>query len=1352
MTYPSNRSIHPVNFITALLVLLALTGPAFGQKDPLPLDPVVGPASVEAGSTQTYYYNDGDGGYPSTTWAVVGGTVQSTGLSGSTYHAVVQWGASPGSGSVSFRTGPVILGKLTVTITQVQPPAVPDMPVVTNYPGYTRLTRGTPPAGETWYWQGAPGGTDTSNPAQYVDRTTGTAYYLRSYDASTSLWGPALTVNYTIDPLPVAVLSDENYVHTIVPQVATTDVASLSIGERAESVTYYDGLGRPMQTVGIRAGGNDEDIITHIGYDGFGRRDREYLPYSGASNGGLYRPGAEAATLAHYDTARYEDDFPGMTVADINPYSETHFEASPLNRVLEQGAPGKAWKVDKTSDTDHTIKFVYGTNTANEVRLYGVSLSVANNTYTPTLTGGTGYYGEGELYRTVTRDENWTGGTAHTTEEFKDRQGRVVLKRTYGDSDVNGDGDTLDAGEADAPHDTYYVYDDYGNLSYVLPPRSDAQAAKPSATVLDNLCYQYTYDHRNRLVEKKVPGKGREYIVYNKLDRPIMTQDTNMKDQGQWLVTKYDALGRVAYTAMKDSGNDRIYFQTEADGSAYQYEEKAASGTGYMGTYYTSNSVPTTVNEILTVNYYDDYGFDTDGMSLPATADGQPIVNHDNAAGTRMLTRGLATGSRVRVLGTTDWITTVTGYDAKGRPVYVASKNDYLSTADIVVTLLDFVGNPLRTTSTHARGKGSTTIVDVFGYDAMGRLTAQRQQIGTQPEETIVENGYDDLGQLVGKGVGGATTGGRLQTVDYAYNIRGWLKGINDTGSLGNDLFAFGIGYDTPGHGAAALYNGNIAETEWRTANTDSGLKWYAYAYDALNRITGATGNTDRYDLDGVAYDRNGNITALERRGNTDAMATAFGVMDDLAYTYLANSNRLVKVADSGSAGQGFGDGADTATEYTYDANGNMVSDANKGITSIAYNHLNLPTEVVFDFDPSEDVTHGTISYVYDATGTKLSKYVTQSGPTVHILPKTTQYAGGYVYEDGQLKFISQPEGYVEPDGNGNFDYIYQYRDHLGNIRLSYRDNNGTLEIVEENNYYPFGLKHKGYNNVINGTVNHYKDFQGQELTEDLGLNVHEWKYRISDPAIGRFWQIDPLAEDYYHNSTYAFSENRVIDSAELEGLERIYAADGKFIDQVGNSDEIRVMQYTDSNVQSIIDTANNTELSSEERSNAVSVLNENSFHGYNNADEAAGSFAYSYNAESIADNQEYGAAIFDVSLTDSDGNNAGTVSILSPAVKGGDKSVSTKDMINSLKTELGGESIQQVMPGELSGLAHTHGRGSNDFSDYGMGLQGGDLEQSAKYKVPVYMSNKRGELKKFDYYEGGSPRIIRTGLPTTKR
>ncbi|MEC7262380.1 MAG: RHS repeat-associated core domain-containing protein, partial [Bacteroidota bacterium] len=376
-------------------------------------------------------------------------------------------------------------------------------------------------------------------------------------------------------------------------------------------------------------------------------------------------------------------------------------------------------------------------------------------------------------------------------------------------------------------------------------------------------------------------------------------------------------------------------------------------------------------------------------------------------------------------------------------------------------------------------------------------------------------------GQLKQKKVGDG-----LQTVDYTYNVRGWLKQINNPSSLGSDLFAFGINYNTVSHSGTALYNGNISETEWRTANTDNALKWYRYGYDPLNRITSATASSANYHLSSVSYDKNGNILALNRKGHTNSGATTFGTMDDLVYTY-DSGNKLTKVLDNGNDDYGFKDLVNQTTEYTYDANGNMLTDANKGITGITYNHLNLPTAIT--------TAQGTISYIYDAAGTKLQKTV---GSAV------TQYAGNYIYQDGNLEFFSHPEGYVYPDGNGGYDYVYQYKDHLGNIRLSYTDGNGngtveSAEIVEENNYYPFGLKHKGYNNVTssygNSVANKWK-FGGKEYEDDLGKNTVAYEWRDYDPAIGRFGKIDRFAEKYGSLSPYAFTKNNPMRYREMAG------------------------------------------------------------------------------------------------------------------------------------------------------------------------------------------------------------------------
>ncbi|MEE4001916.1 hypothetical protein V1T75_16380, partial [Tenacibaculum sp. FZY0031] len=299
-------------------------------------------------------------------------------------------------------------------------------------------------------------------------------------------------------------------------------------------------------------------------------------------------------------------------------------------------------------------------------------------------------YTTGELYKTVTKDENHGGGTSklHTTEEFKNKQGQVILKRTF----------ALVAA-IETPHDTYYVYDDFGNLTYVLPPKSEPHSAKPDTTELSELCYQYIYDHRNRLVEKKIPGKGWEYIVYDKLDRPVLTQDANLRsvnnntivDDKKWLFTKYDALGRVIYTGIYTHGSVitrkamQTYFDSQNTSKQKYYEEKLPS-VGTFGIYYSNSDFPSTSIEVLTVNYYDNYTFDRAGANTSVS----------NIYGVNSTTnlKSLATGSKVKVLGSspTKWITTLTYYDEKARPIYVYSKNDELETTDIVESKLDFSG------------------------------------------------------------------------------------------------------------------------------------------------------------------------------------------------------------------------------------------------------------------------------------------------------------------------------------------------------------------------------------------------------------------------------------------------------------------------------------------------------------------------------------------------------------------------------------------------------------------------------------------------------------------------------------
>jgi RHS repeat-associated protein len=266
----------------------------------------------------------------------------------------------------------------------------------------------------------------------------------------------------------------------------------------------------------------------------------------------------------------------------------------------------------------------------------------------------------------------------------------------------------------------------------------------------------------------------------------------------------------------------------------------------------------------------------------------------------------------------------------------------------------------------------------------------------------------------------------------------------------------------------------------------------------------------------------------------------------------------------------GFIDGSNTNNDYEYDAFGNMLLDRNKGITSIEYNHLNLPRRINF-------ATGGNIIYIYNAQGTKLQKTVTYPNNT----QATTRYRGGFQYDNTTLQFVHNSEGYVRHTPSitsvgthGDFDYVFNYTDHLGNIRLSYvLDPSGEgLKVMDEidegdsmntktkyfpvnqNHYYPFGLKHTynldkrsiGYfDHLLAGTLDQNQDtrrtrmvnnngyqykYNGKEWQDELGLNMYDLGARLYDPAIGRFMIIDPLADFINYQSPYVFADDNPIN------------------------------------------------------------------------------------------------------------------------------------------------------------------------------------------------------------------------------
>jgi len=206
--------------------------------------------------------------------------------------------------------------------------------------------------------------------------------------------------------------------------------------------------------------------------------------------------------------------------------------------------------------------------------------------------------------------------------------------------------------------------------------------------------------------------------------------------------------------------------------------------------------------------------------------------------------------------------------------------------------------------------------------------------------------------------------------------------------------------------------------------------------------------------------------------------------------------------------------------------------DANKGITSITYNYLNLPQVITFNNSGNR------IEYIYSALGTKLSKIYYAS----NVLQATTDYISGTIYENGILKYGQTSEGRFEPNGSGGYKYVYDLKDHLGNVRMSFdKGPDGKARIVQEDHYYPFGLTINSSNfNYRFGTSNEFL-FSGKEKEEELGLDWYDFGVRFYDPAIGRWHAVDPHAERYTEWSPYNYCFNNPLIFSDPDGRDPIY-------------------------------------------------------------------------------------------------------------------------------------------------------------------------------------------------------------------
>jgi len=555
----------------------------------------------------------------------------------------------------------------------------------------------------------------------------------------------------------------------------------------------------------------------------------------------------------------------------------------------------------------------------------------------------------------------------------------------------------------------------------------------------------------------------------------------------------------------------------------------------------------------LTINYYDNYNFLS---NFPSTLAYQVISGYDKAypitatQAAGLNATGLLTGTRTYFLDGSGSNITAMYYDDRGRAVQTLATNQ-LGGYDLVYNQYDFLGKPLKTYKTHGINGTSDTYKELYSYayDNGQRLKTTTYSLNGAAAITLVSNNYDELGRLQIK-----TIGNGIDVTNYIYNIQGNITDINGTNFSENLYYNTNIA-NLPNF--TSSYNGNIAGMKWSVPNEQLGYqRAYSFAYDDLNRLTNSvySGNNSNQFVSGTLDKYNEKLDYQDDKMGKLKMLTRYengALVENLSLSY--QGNQLQKVDNSLSHFVAYGselfrdydNHIVIPREYAYDTNGNMLYDANNGVSDIEYNVLNLPDKIHFTAGHKNQ-------YIYDAGGQKL-RIVNYSSNRILDIPMgtitplssnpsdytvlTTDYVGNMIYENGALKEILLPEGYYQ---NGTF--YYYLKDHLGDNRVTI---NSSGAVVERSHYYPSGTRFftESTNNDLKPLPYRYN---GKELEAMNGLNQMDYGARRRFSWAPIWTSVDPLAEKYYSISPYAYCAGNPVRYIDADGREKKIFLDPK--------------------------------------------------------------------------------------------------------------------------------------------------------------------------------------------------------------
>lgn len=848
-----------------------------------------------------------------------------------------------------------------------------------------------------------------------------------------------------------------------------------------ETVQYVDGLGRDLLTISKGITPDKQDLVTLIEYDTQGRKFRTWLP-------GILPNGWNDFHLDSLKSMMITTTLHGQ---DKNPYSEIKYEPLSSELVSEVFYPGEVWY---NNDKSIITKY-YSNSSAYPCAFY--YLTRVGSTY---VLNKSGNYLGGKLFMTEVIDED-----GNISYQFRNKLKQLIMTRQ-----INGEEN----------FDTYFIYDEFGNLCGVLPPkavkifRTDSSWDEFNPNVQE-LCYLYKYDQRNRCIAKKLPGVDWILNVYDNMDRIVMSQDGNLRKKKKWYYNVYDGLDRITRSniVVNNSNLSRdsiqfLYYHWFED--YYPLDENVQDiNKPLQGNVFVVNA------RLQETNYGNYNDLPTNGeLAFKPICD--VVTSFDNR------TWGLKTREKLYIINervettTPNYIEKAYYYDDKARIVQIVTKNKY-DKISRESYLYNFKGNLLAKHELHEISSGrKDSILITFEYDHASRMIASVARLNNGPQ-TCVEYTYNDLGQENTKKLGS-----RQNVINQTmqYNIRGLLE------SLSSEVFEMKLRYNNPLlSDTKESYGGNIAEWEWfhkQKVGQNDQTNVYAFKYDSLNRLKETkqyiNGNLNNQHVEKeITYDENGNIMTMQRTGS--------GILvDDLSYSH--TGNRLTSLKEgvrTSPIGDIYLPGNTSIGTYTYDDNGNMITDSRRAL-KLEYNFLNLLNEV--------KTISGEVKarYTYLSDGTKLDvcdnnrtngfEYL---GSLIYRKNSTGMYLESVHFGDGVIKVTAS---------NGNQEIHYFITDHLGSVRVIV---DGVGVVKERNDYYPFGARHIRNDYLTNDNRYRYNE---KEVQVTGSLDYLDYGARMYDVELGKWFNIDPANEKYISWSPYNYTLCNPIKYIDPNGMD----------------------------------------------------------------------------------------------------------------------------------------------------------------------------------------------------------------------